>query len=135
MSGFGGGVASLSMKTAGGESIITSGLVLNLDANNYTSGSTWTDTSGQSNNGTINGATYNSENGGYFDFDGTNDYVSLGTSINSHISVHKDCSFSIWMQFDIDSRDNVIITHPSIGTSNDRLILWYDKSSFGTPVP
>ena len=58
---------------SGGESIITSGLVLNLDANNYTSGSTWTDTSGQDNNGTINGSTYNSENGGYFDFDGTNE--------------------------------------------------------------
>ena len=42
----------------GGENIITSDLVLNLDANNYTSGSTWTDISGQSNNGTINGATY-----------------------------------------------------------------------------
>jgi len=61
----------------GGENIITSDLVLNLDANNYTSGSTWTDISGQSNNGTINGATYNSGDGGYFIFDGTNDYVSL----------------------------------------------------------
>ena len=116
----------------GGESIITSDLVLNLDGNNYTSGSTWTDSSSEGNNGTISGSTYNSENGGYFDFDGTNDYVSLGTSINSHISVYKDCSFSIWMQFDIDSRDNVIITHPSIGGSNDRLILWYDKSAFST---
>ena len=37
---------------SGGESIITSNLVLNLDGNNYTSGTTWTDTSGQSNNGT-----------------------------------------------------------------------------------
>ena len=78
MSGFGGGVASFIMKTVGGgESIITSGLVLNLDANNYTSGSTWTDTSGQSNNGTINGATYDSGNGGYFVFDGTNDAVTV----------------------------------------------------------
>ena len=34
----------------GGENIITSGLVLNLDGNNYTSGTTWTDTSGQGNN-------------------------------------------------------------------------------------
>ena len=49
----------------GSENIITSGLVLNLDANNYTSGTTWTDTSGQGNNGTLtNGVTYRSDNGG-----------------------------------------------------------------------
>ena len=63
----------------GGESIITSGLVLNLDGNNYTSGTTWTDTSGQDNNGTINGATYDSGNGGYFVFDGTNDHIDCGS--------------------------------------------------------
>ena len=138
MSGFGGGVASLSMKSAGGGGgIVTNNLVLHLDAGNSSSysgsGATWTDLSGQGNNGTINGSTYNSEIGGYFDFDGSNDYVSLGTSINSYISVHKDCSFNIWMQFDIDSRDNVIITHPTIGSGNDRFLIWYDKSAFGTP--
>ena len=138
MSGFGGGVASLSMKSAaGGGGIVTNNLVLHLDAGNSSSysgsGTTWTDLSGQGNNGTINGSTYNSEIGGYFDFDGSNDYVSLGTSINSYISVHKDCSFNIWMQFDIDSRDNVIITHPTIGSGNDRFLIWYDKSAFGTP--
>ena len=62
----------------GGESIITSGLVLNLDGNNYTSGTTWTDTSGQSNNGTLVGGTgYSSDNGGYLIFDGTDDKVTM----------------------------------------------------------
>ena len=62
----------------GGESIITSGLVLNLDGNNYTSGTTWTDTSGQGNNGTLVGGTgYSSDNGGYLTFDGTDDKVFM----------------------------------------------------------
>ena len=81
---------------SGGESIITSGLVLNLDANNYTSGSTWTDTSGQSNNGTINGSTYNSENGGYFDFDGTNDFVEI--SEDSSLLLTGDCTIEFWVK-------------------------------------
>jgi len=63
---------------SGGENIITSGLVLNLDGNNYTSGTTWTDTSGQGNNVTlVNGVGYSSDNGGYLIFDGTNDYATF----------------------------------------------------------
>jgi hypothetical protein len=62
--------------------IITNGLVLNLDAGNTASypgtGTTWTDISGNNNNGTLtNSPTYNSSNGGYFNFNGTNQYVSL----------------------------------------------------------
>jgi len=66
-------------------SIVTNGLVLNLDAGNSASysgsGTTWTDISGSGNTGTlVNGPTYSSANGGSIVFDGTNDYVS--TSVN-----------------------------------------------------
>jgi len=66
----------------GGSGIVTQNLVLNLDAGDSSSyggsGTTWTDLSGQNNNGTlINGVTYNSGDGGYLIFDGTNDKVSL----------------------------------------------------------
>ena len=58
---------------------VTSGLVLHLDArdtNSYSgSGNTWSDLSGNNNNATIDGATFNS-NGKYFYFDGSNDYVN-----------------------------------------------------------
>tara|TARA_R100000329_G_scaffold59014_1_gene53120 strand:- start:1137 stop:4745 length:3609 start_codon:yes stop_codon:yes gene_type:complete len=123
---------------SGTSGIVTTNIVLDLNAtltNSYGgSGTTWTDLSGEGNNATlVNGPSYNSSHGGYLIFDGSNDYVSLGTSINSDISVNKDCSFNIWIQFDIDSRDNLIISHPSIGTGNDKLILWYDKSAYGTP--
>ena len=61
-------------------SIVTNGLVLNLDASNSSSysgtGTTWTDLSGSSNNGTLtNGATFNSANGGAMVFDGIDDRV------------------------------------------------------------
>jgi hypothetical protein len=64
--------------------IVTNGLVLNLDAGQQDSypgsGTTWTDLSGNGNNGTLtNGPTFNSANGGSIVFDGSNDYVTLGT--------------------------------------------------------
>jgi hypothetical protein len=74
--------------------IVTTGLVLNLEAadkNSYPgSGTTWSDTSGYGRNMTlINGPTYNSGDGGYIQFDGTDDYTQLSTSgiINNTISV------------------------------------------------
>ena len=62
--------------------VITNGLVLNLDAGNSASysgtGTTWTDLSGSANNGTlINSPSYNSSNGGYFNFNSSAQYVSL----------------------------------------------------------
>jgi len=64
--------------------IVTDGLVLHLDAGNSTSypgsGTTWTDLSGNGYNGTLtNGPTYSSADGGSIVFDGSNDYVTLGT--------------------------------------------------------
>jgi hypothetical protein len=65
--------------------IVTSGLVLNLDAAQTASypgsGTTWTDLSGNGNNGTlVNGPTFDSANGGSLVFDGTNDYVICNTN-------------------------------------------------------
>ena len=63
-------------------SYVTDGLVLNLDAGNLNSydgsGITWSDLSQEGNDGTINGATYDSN--GYFTFDGSNDDVTVNSS-------------------------------------------------------
>ena len=64
--------------------IVTSGLVLSLDAANsksYVSGSTvWRDMSGNGKNGTLtNGPTFSSTNGGSVVFDGVNDTINFGT--------------------------------------------------------
>jgi hypothetical protein len=79
-----GKISSFNSNTAGSVTI-TNGLVLNLDAGNTTSypgtGTTWTDLSGNGNNGTLNNSpSYNSTNGGSFLFDGSSEYVSLTTT-------------------------------------------------------
>lgn len=74
-----------------GPTIITDGLVLYLDAANPksypTTGTTWSDLSGNENNGTlINGPTFNLSNNGSIVFDGVNDYGSLGNSLGNGFS-------------------------------------------------
>jgi len=68
--------------------IITDGLVLCLDAGNTKSypgsGTTWTDLSGNGNNGTLeNGVGFDGSNGGSLSFDGVNDRVSVTNTIPS----------------------------------------------------
>ena len=71
------------MATFGGPNTIETGLIVSVDAANPTSypgsGTTWRDLSGNSKNGTTSGATYVSQNGGVFNFDGINDTISFGT--------------------------------------------------------
>jgi hypothetical protein len=75
-------------------SISTNGLIVNLDASNPLSysgtGTTWTDLSGNGNNGTLyNGTSYSSANGGTMVFDGVNDYIRIltGLPISNTLSV------------------------------------------------
>jgi hypothetical protein len=68
-------------------SIVTSNLILNLDAGNVISypgsGNIWYDLSGNNNNFTLyNGVGYSTDNGGCLVFDGVNDYVSSSSNIN-----------------------------------------------------
>jgi hypothetical protein len=73
---------------AAGPDISESGLVLALDVGNTKSypgsGTTWTDLSGNGNNGTlVNGVGYSGNNLGSLSFDGVNDYVDLNKSFIS----------------------------------------------------
>jgi len=91
--------------------IVTDGLVLHLDAGNAASypgsGTTWTDLSGNGNNGTLtNGPTYDSGNGGSIVFDGTNDYVDCGT--NSILNLNANYSLVIWVKTDTNSNVSLI---------------------------
>lgn len=103
--------------------IVTSGLVLYLDAGNVKSypgsGTVCTDISGNGNNGTlVNGVGFNSANGGSFTFDGVNDYISVpnSSSINPNTG-----SFSIVVWANSD---------PSNG--GDSWDLWVAKRINGT---
>jgi len=81
-----------------GPRIVSNGLVLCLDAANKRSypgtGTTWTDLSGNGNNGTLtNGPTFSNVNGGSILFDGIDDYVA-GGNLGSFYS---QGTISYWM--------------------------------------
>ena len=81
--------------------IVTSGLVLYLDAANVKSypgtGTTWTDLSGNSNSGTLtpgaSGLTFSRDGGGSIVFDGSDDYVETNKTITTSDSSY---SLGIW---------------------------------------
>ena len=116
--------------------IVTDGLVLALDAANTKSyggsGTTWTDLSGKGNNGTISGATHTSGVGGYFDFDGSNDYVSH--SNDSFVS-NGGATLECWFNADTGSVLRSLINHSGFNyfnlmrDSNNKIRLEYKSTS------
>jgi len=95
-------------------SIITRGLVMNLDASapgSYPeSGTTWSDLSGNNLNGTLtNGPTFDSGNGGSIVFDGSNDYISVDNTTDLRISNPGSATIGVWILIDNASDINGII--------------------------
>ena len=102
--------------------IHTTNLAYHLDANNSSSyggsGTTWTDLVAGSNNATINGATYTEgtgDQGYYFDFDGTNDYVEIGTPIVSGT----DFTLELWCRNDAATMPSTETAFTTEGASAD----------------
>jgi len=86
----------------GAPPIVTDGLVFAVDAANYESypgsGTTWSDLSGNGNNGTLtNGPTYSTDGKGSIVFDGANDYVSIPNT-NFQFS-NQELTYEIWVNF------------------------------------
>jgi hypothetical protein len=103
------------------ENIVTNGLVLNLDAGFTTSypttGSTWYDLSGNSNNGTlINNPAFNSANSGSIVWDGTDDYVNTGKTATQLGFYDANYTMEAWV-------------YPTILTS-DRTMFGTDQTAF-----
>jgi hypothetical protein len=89
--------------------IVTSGLVMALDAGNLVSylgsGTTWRDLTTNGNNGTLtNGPTFNSANGGSIDFDGSDDWVQIPT----YTFGNGNWSVNVWVNADSLSNFNLI---------------------------
>jgi hypothetical protein len=104
----------MSTLNGGPGNIVTSGLVLYLDAANYlsyTSGSTtWNDLSGNNNSGSlVNGPTFSSTNAGSIVFDGTNDYVSIPNSTSLNFSTLNQLSINIWFYTTNNTADQFLI--------------------------
>ena len=72
---------------------------MKLDATNYISG-TWTDESGNSNNATINGATWLSTDGGIFDLDGTDDTISINHVSGLSLNTSTQKTIQVWVKLD-----------------------------------
>jgi hypothetical protein len=80
--------------------IVTSGLVMNIDASQLRSysgsGTTWTDLSGNNNNGALtNGPTFSNANGGIITFDGINDYCAITNLVNLN---NTSATHEIWVK-------------------------------------
>ncbi|MFY7884644.1 MAG: hypothetical protein ACOVOV_07360, partial [Dolichospermum sp.] len=103
----------------GTPTIVTNGLVLNLDAANtksYVSGSTnWFSLGNPSLSGSlVNGPAFSSENGGSIVFDGVNDYVQID---NPSILQNQNFSISTWI-------------NPSPATNTITTAIDYDHAIF-----
>lgn len=103
------GIGRVGWRGVNTPSIITNGLILNLDASTYPgTGTTWNDLSGQNNNGTlVNGVGYSTENGGVMTFDGVNDYVNCGNS--STFNQTNALTLSTWVKINSLSSVNSLI--------------------------
>jgi hypothetical protein len=110
-----------------GPDIVENGLVLCLDAANKFSypgtGTTWTDLSGNSNNGTLtNGPTFSAGNQGSIVFDGTNDYVTKTSWISPPTNTF---TIGCWVKFSDNVNDRYLLSFGrDIGGSTGGLALF-----------
>jgi hypothetical protein len=116
--------------------IITTGLVLNLDASNLGSysgsGTTWYDLSVSKVNGTlVNSPTYSSSNGGTLVFTGTRQHVNCGSGTTLAALPSGNISIFAWVRMtSVQTEWNIILTKwfDSNGGSSGSDIHWALKS-------
>jgi len=117
------------MGIARGPKIVTSGIVLSLDAAEKSSypgtGTTWRDLSGNSNNGTLtNGPTFSAANMGSIVFDGTNDYVDMGLSTYCNLI---NISVSVWVR--VTNTSGFFLSRYYNTTANNGFFMYYDVAA------
>ena len=120
------------MSLGHGSSIVRDGLVLHLDAANKKSypgsGNTWSDLSGQGNDGTlVNGVGFSADNKGSLTFDGSNDFVDVETSLSKlNLSNNSNISYDFFI-FPEDQQGYILWSATgtqSSRTSQQYAILW-----------
>jgi hypothetical protein len=85
-----------------------------------TTGTTWYDVSGYGRNGTLtNGPTYSSTSGGTIVFDGTNDYVTLG----SQSLVTNNFTINLWYNLNTSTTKEHFLFSIGYASSNSFLIV------------
>lgn len=99
--GFGGGFSTVvAPGGGGGGDIVSDSLFMHLDASTYGGSGDWLDQTVNGNNGTIDGATWSSTDGGLFDFDGINDTISIAHTSNLSLSTTAQRTIQVWVKFD-----------------------------------
>jgi hypothetical protein len=102
-------------RLTGTPSIITDNLSLHLNANDTSSypgtGTVWDDISVNENSVTlINGPTYNSNNGGYIEFDGVNDYGDEATATGSPFAFGTGAfTLEYWVYYDNATNPQIVL--------------------------
>ena len=117
-----------------GPHIITDGLVLALDAANTKSypgsGTTWTDLSGNRNNGTlVNGPTFSSANVGSVVFDGVNQTVSITNNTTTQFSNTESWSFSLTTELLSQNTEYPSIFRKGSAAGTGLLLFYYSSGS------
>jgi len=117
------------MSSKCGPDINENGLVLFLDAANRLSypgsGTAWSDLSGNSNTGTLtNDPTFNAGNMGSILFDGTNDYVDMGSSTYCNLI---NISVSVWIR--VTSTSQYFLGRYFNNTPYNGFFMYYDVPS------
>lgn len=124
--------------------IVTDGLVLYLDAANtrsYVSGSTvWNDLSRSGNNGLlISEPTFSRDGGGSIVFNGTTQYVDLGSTINNYIRINLPYTIEVVVNMSVSGTDQAFIgnawTSPGflirkLSTNSIRFIFLQDGGTY-----
>lgn len=120
-------------------SIVTNGLVAYLDAKNTKSypgaGTIWVNMLNSSTNGTISGATYNSD--GYFTFNGTSNFVSM-PDVSGITDFNRTENYSVFFmcnihqtQLDLGNADNNIVEKWATPTGPYPYVFrWYRSLNF-----
>lgn len=123
-----------SMNRAAAAPSYPASLKLFIDAGNplsYSgSGTTVTDLIGTQNATLINGVGYSASNGGYFTFNGTNQYVDL--SNNTTIRPTASRTISGW--FYINSGVGMLYSDGNLNANLDTVTFWQDSSLFYTVI-
>lgn len=123
-------LASLGIISAG-KSIVTNGLILNIDAGNSASyngsGTTWYDLSSTGNNGTLtNGVAYSTSNGGIMTFDGVDDYVGMGGNSVYNLT---DITISMYAKFDTTAGNNFVASRYYNTNTYNGWVIYYNPTT------
>ena len=125
-----------------GPNIVRDGLVLYLDAaspRSYPgSGTTWSDLSGNGNDGTlVNGPTFDSGNNGSIIFDGVDDYVELGSITSDNILMLNGSEVTICSFFKKESGGDAaqrIVDKSTNHSGVGGYAMWIDSQRIGYSV-